>query len=104
VNPKCLDCQIQHRVVVPHINLNGTAPQLLREDVQNALDAVREATRRLLAACPNGRDYQGLTGQASIALAEHAHRLEAIDRIQRDLEEILGHIQNVIDQRAEVAR
>jgi len=95
----CPFCEVEHAVTVPQINLNGTHPQDLREEVLRALEAVRDAEKALLDACPNGRDYQGLSGAAAIALSQHSHRLDAIERIKRELDEILGHIQAVIDHR-----
>jgi len=91
-------------VTVPAINLNGTAPEDLFNQVMAALEATRNAYRLMLEACPNGRDYQtAIPGTASAALQQHSLRLERLQRIERELKEIVEHVQAVIDYKAEIA-
>jgi hypothetical protein len=96
----CPFCEKEHTIIVPLISINGTAPEDLRDQVTGALKALTDAERAMLQACPNGRDYQNGAGAAGLARTQHAYRLDAITRIQRELGEILDHIQAVIDFKA----
>jgi len=97
----CRICEKQHKIMVPIISMNGTAPQDLQSDLLNAVHAINDAEKALLTAQPNGRDYQNLSGGIGRALAQHSTRLDALDRIRRELTEMLDHVQTFIEWKEE---
>lgn len=92
----CELCNVEHKIAVPFIHLNGTSPEELLLGLNNALDATREAVVMLYQAAPNGRDhYPSNTG--TIAQAEHTVRAKKLCDVREELEEMRNHVQAVID-------
>jgi hypothetical protein len=99
---ECAFCHVEHTVAVPCIHLNGTAPQDLRQDLQTATEALRHAVARLTAAMPNARDYYVLGADAPYkAISEHSSRMERLQVIYNEIEEIRDHVIATMDFREE---
>lgn len=97
----CPFCHVEHRVLVPTVHLNGTPGESLRDELQEALDAVRNASGRLVAASPNGRDYYPQEAGATVRVQEqHGARLRHLDNVRLELEEMLEHVVAVLDYQA----
>ena len=47
-----------HPLIAPVVNLNGTSRDQLREQYVGVMHALNAANEQILAAMPNGRDYQ----------------------------------------------
>ena len=76
-------------LAVPTIHLNGTSKQELLDGYINALDALREAHKRLAATCPNGRDYYPQGSEAiNVAMQNHEGRMARIKFVMDELQEI----------------
>jgi len=93
----CRICERIHNVAVPIINLNGTAPEDLELALRGAMRQIHEASEAVILAGPNGRDYQHASGLLALALSQHAQRIDSLERIYRELAEILYHVQTYID-------
>lgn len=75
----------------PIININGTSPDALVEQVIDILTALREAKMMLVKHGPHGRDYQtdpsgGILFR--LAQSEHRSRLIHLDAMIKDYEDI----------------
>jgi len=83
---------------VPTIHLNGTARDLLVEEYGNALSALEKARQALRAITVHGRDYyvQDTPRAIDFAIAEHAHRINRVQDVELEIQEILSKI---LDQR-----
>ena len=79
--------------VFPTVHMNGTSSKSLIEMNRRAYDAVSEAIVQLRQACPHGRDYYTQSpGAVWTALQEHTSRLERLESVKADLEEIILRI------------
>ena len=79
----------------PSINLNGSSPDTLVDDLRTACVAMMDAIEAVARTVPNGRDYQTLGPDAfPAAQHEHAERMASLHAIQKDLEAIAIHILN----------
>ena len=76
----------------PIVNLHGTSKSELLDQHFAACDAIRAAMLALGAAAPNGRDYQTQPGAYTFARAEHSDRVQALDRILIELQDIAEQI------------
>ena len=94
---ECPFCEVEHKVAVPQIHSNGTAPQDLLESVQAVLSANRKTLTALGQAFPNGRDYYLVPGAYEVVRVQWDARVQALQRMEVDLVEIRDHIQTVID-------
>jgi hypothetical protein len=65
------------------------------------VDAVSGAITRVEWAAPNARDYYPLPGGFTKAMRQHEGRLQALRLVLDDLQEIVTHAQDAIDQRNE---
>ena len=96
ITKPCPFCEIVHTVLVPHIHTNGTAA----EDIEQELVKAIQALDTVLIALPvvgNARDYYLYTRfQISQGIKQHANRYDAIERVARELREILDHVRAVI--------
>lgn len=82
----------------PSIHLNGSRPQSLANDYAEARAAVQNAINSLHQyACPHGRDYypQG-SNAVTIAIAEHANRVEKLQSVLHELEQLEAHCASFI--------
>jgi cytidylate kinase len=79
---------------VPTVHLNGTAKSDLVAQLESAIDALFDAERKIAEAEPNGRDFypQG-SNVINQAIAEHVSRLNRIEGVRKELEQILESIQ-----------
>lgn len=95
---RCPFCNAEHNVAVPTVHLNGTPAKYLYDNLEVALDAVRNAAEKLAAAAPNGRDYY-VQDAGAIGRARHQYeaRQRALETVQRELEEMLEHVVAVRD-------
>lgn len=71
--------------VCPTINLNGSSPDVLIDQLSDAVAAVRAALTAVAATRPHGRDY---TGMFTEALREHEERYRVLSGIDSDLSRI----------------
>jgi hypothetical protein len=80
----------------PTVHLNGSSRNVLIDQLHTAHQRLYEAIAALRHAGPHGRDYY-VQGRHTISqlLAEHADRLQRLERVQDELGTILTH---VIDQ------
>jgi hypothetical protein len=98
----CPFCRVTHRVTVPTVHTNGTSAHNLRDDLQAAVEALREGQRRMVMAAPNGRDYYPQGNDAmNVVMAEHERRCIDLNRILTELEEQRDHVQAVLDDMAQ---
>ena len=82
---------------LPTIHTNGTSATELTQSYSDAFIAVRAAARVVAEKGPNGRDYYPQGGDAcSIAMEEHRSRLNRLEQIAMELEEIAEHCSNFI--------
>jgi len=80
-------------LAVPTIHLNGTSRESLMDRLRDAMDAIIEAEKALMQACPNGRDYYPQGPDAiQEALRQHANRLHNLRAVYIELMEIAGAI------------
>lgn len=94
----CPFCKFDHKIMVPTIHNNGTAAEDLRDELHAAVQALAYLIARLVAASPNARDYYPQGNDAITRVqAEHIIRLENIQAVGRELTEMRGHVQTVID-------
>jgi len=97
MNP-CPFCNIVHKTTVPTIHLNGTSAHELRDGLQAAIEALRDAQRAMVAAAPNGRDYYPQGDSAMrVVMQQHESRWLNLNRILTELEEQRDHVQCVLD-------
>ena len=83
----------EHNVILPTFHLGGSSPRQLAEAYTNALNSIDEAMTHLSWTGPHGRDYYtNADGPTYVdARAQHMARMEAIDRIRRDLIILQAH-------------
>jgi len=77
----------------PTIHRNGTYASDLLKGLLAAMNALREAERKITDAAPNGRDYYP-QGDAAInhAIEEHCDRLTRLEAIRHELDQIAEHV------------
>lgn len=76
-------------VTLPVINLNGSSPKRMIEDILRTRRMVDMAMDALAAVNPHGRDYHTApAGQYEKARAEHDARYNALQTVYEDLEKI----------------
>ena len=80
-------------MTLPTIHRNGTDANDLLQGLLKALNALREAEAKIRAAAPHGRDYypQG-PGATAQATDEHIDRLERLESIRHELDQIAAHV------------
>jgi hypothetical protein len=90
----CLICETEHSLTVPIVHLNGTSPESLSAGYEAAYDAVQQAIRMLADSAPNGRDYYMYPGDAlSVATNEHFARMQKLQDVAKELDELIGHVE-----------
>jgi|SRR5579863_202057 len=78
------------KLMVPTVHLNGTAKVDLMQQLADAIDPIREAIRKLAAACPNARDYYPQGPEAiGEALRQHNARMAMLRSMAAELETIM---------------
>jgi hypothetical protein len=85
----------------PTIHLNGSYPGNLLEDLQTIQSAVRNAVEAVMEhGSPNARDYypQGPSAHAA-AVAEHQGRIERLESVRKEFEELADHVMAAIAER-----
>jgi hypothetical protein len=93
------NADVDQRLSVPTVHLNGTSRGELIEQLRNALTAVHDAERALELACPHGRDYYVQPGDAiGEAMRQHAARLGKLSDVERELEQIA---EAILEQKGE---
>jgi hypothetical protein len=85
------------KLAMPLVNLNGSSPQDLLDQLTEACLAVSAAREAVANAAPHGRDYQLNQGDYQLAREQHEARLVALKAINDELEAIA---ENVADQQA----
>lgn len=88
-------------VATPIVHLNGSSASVLLAANRTAHASISTALDNLKAAEPNGRDYYLVAGRYEVARAEHVARLAALEKVQRELHEI---IMSLFEQAAARAR
>ena len=104
---ECEFCDVEHTVVVPCIHLNGSTPENLRDDLQDACGALHNAIQKLEAAAPNLRDYYVYDQDGQIgrcAILAHQTRCAKLQAVRIELGEMFEHVCNVIDFQDEERR
>lgn len=83
-------------VIAPTLNINGTAPEQLLEGYEKAFRALREVNAAMREIAPHGRDYQTVTDSDVYEKAreEHALRIVALNKIEREIIELAMAVQN----------
>lgn len=80
-------------MMFPTVHLGGTSVDDLFAPNRNAFTRVREALEYLQKAAPNARDYYPQGPAAfTMAQAEHAARIDALQGVLSDLQEICGNL------------
>ena len=102
-NNACTFCNVEHTVAVPCVHSNGTSAEELRDQLQAAVDAWREADHALAMAAPNSRDHYP-TGTAQRAIKEHCLRREKMLEVVAELVQMRDHVMEVISFKAEAKR
>jgi len=74
---------------MPTVHLNGTNADVLLQEAQDAVDALRKALDAIAFARPHGRDYYP-QGQDVANAAEQAH----IQRVER-VRDVLAHYERL---------
>ncbi len=83
-------------LVIPTLNLNGTAKKSLIDDYLACLDALRAAQAALERTSPHPRDYQTVTtGTWQRAAQQHRARYRALQEV---MDEINTIAERVFDQ------
>jgi len=71
---------------VPTVHLNGTSAKALREQLIEAITALRRAQDKLLQAMPHGRDYYVQDGDATTeAQTEMRARVTKVGEVEAEL-------------------
>jgi len=78
---------------IPTVHLNGTSKTELLAQYRAMYDAVRSAIHVMVENGPHGRDYypQG-NGAANKAINEHRFRVDALRRVQNEIEAIYSAV------------
>lgn len=79
-------------MIKPTIHLNGTSREQLHAAYMGAYVCLQQAVEAVRATSPNGRDYYPL-GNEAIRDAEHEHRkrLEMLEQVRAEIEELCEH-------------
>lgn len=99
----CNVCDVEHKVIVPCVHLNGSDPTYLRDGLSEALYAITTAIARVVEAAPNGRDYciydRGAIGGpvARRAMQEHESRCKRLNDVMDEIKAMRDHVQAVLD-------
>ena len=84
-------------IQTPHINPNGSMPKELLKRQIDVMSALIIAIEKLRQAGPNGCDYLTVPpGALCKAQAEHAARLNHLEVVMRELDQIAQHIANSV--------
>lgn len=76
-------------IALPTLHLNGTAKDNLLEPLQEAIEAVRNATAAVISTYPNGRDYYPQGPEAiGKAMELHKSRLDRLHDVRSELEQM----------------
>jgi hypothetical protein len=71
----------------PHIHINGTDAETLRDNYLKAMNAASALIDALRDCAPNGRDYYTISSDAaSVAMTEHLARQRMADTVYRELQ------------------
>jgi len=83
----------EHNVILPTFHLNGSSPEHLAAVYTDAINCVETALNSVIGAGPHGRDFYVNRGGPTLwdAQQQHKARVEAIDRIRRDLIILQAH-------------
>lgn len=87
-------------IVTPFIHMNGTSPAGLRKPLEEAYSKLNEAYDAIKQCAPNGRDYYPYHEYHQVlgkATEQHMDRLRRIDSIKSEIEEIIGHIDDMAE-------
>jgi hypothetical protein len=79
-------------MTLPALNINGTSKDLLIEQICDATNALREAARKMEAACPNRRDYVFSATHWDTAYAEHLRRVRTVESLMYEYQEMADAI------------
>ena len=79
-------------LVKPFININGSDPDRMMEDILAARDKLSEAIKAMKEIIPHGRDYPGRTDLYAKARDQHLDRIRALIKIENEMYEIVEHI------------
>ena len=83
------------RMIMPVISINGTDPELLMEQYQQAVEALDRCVATLGLA-RNARDYQSMKPDAQIMMLD---QFSAIAKKLRDVRDYLDdHVESISDQ------
>ena len=75
----------------PTIHPNGTSAERLCDAYETAHDAVLSAWQAVRVALPHGRDYPQGDDAFAKAYDEHLSRLERLQSVMAELDELVGH-------------
>jgi len=83
----------EHNVILPTFHLNGSSPEHLAAVYTDALNCVETALNAVIGAGPHGRDFYVNRGGPTLwdAQQQHQARVDAIDRVRRDLIILQAH-------------
>ena len=81
-------------LTLPIIHLNGSSARSLLEDNRNAYNALYDAQSVLCKASPHPRDYYVAEDEQAFykAKAEHGDRIQALNKIMEDLDNIGAYL------------
>ena len=88
-------------MIRPTIHMNGTAPETLRDEYLAVAHSIRDAVKKAEGMDFNGRDYYPQGDAAwQQAKEEHHKRINDLNVIWLQFEELAGHCQHAIYDRA----
>lgn len=86
-------------LATPTIHINGTSLEVLSKQYTDAAIAVSNAISALYSAAPNARDYYVQGPDAyNHAAKDHAERINKLNSVYRELEEIIGSLDGYYDE------
>jgi hypothetical protein len=80
-----------HPLIAPVVNLNGTSRDALREQYVDVMEGMDAAIKTLIAAMPNGRDYQTVDSDGSACAAARQafyDRLDLLSHMRAEFETV----------------
>ena len=77
-------------IIKPHINLNGTSAEALKDQYLEAYHKLDHAVDALRMAVPHGRDYKSLE-EYTVARNEHSERIKQVQAIRDQMYELAIH-------------
>ena len=86
-------------IVGPRVHIGGTAPVDLTRGYEEAIRALLIAQQRINDTWPHARDYIGDAAAWDKATQQHKTKMDRVDDVVSELEELLRQVNEQIEQR-----